>query len=81
MDITSDLAKIAAELELVAARIAAARKGAGDILGLDAEIESLCRRLEMAPRDEARQQLPTLQTLMVELDLLAVDLDVARGAA
>lgn len=81
MDLASDLSKIAAELDLVAARIAAARRGAGDLRGLEAEIGRLCRRLETAPLDDARAQLPALQTLMLELDMLAADLDAARGAA
>lgn len=81
MDLASDLSKIAAELDLVAGRIVAARRGAGDLRGLETEIERLCRRLETVPPAAARAQLPALQTLMLELDLLAADLDAARGAA
>lgn len=80
MTLESEIAKIAAELDRVAARVAAARRGAGDLTGLDAEVERLCRRLEAAPRPAARGQLPALQTMMLELDLLAADIEAARGA-
>jgi len=80
VDLASYLSRIAAELDLVAARVAAARRGGANLDGLDAEVERLCRQLETAPRELARRELPALQTLLVELDLLAADIGTARGA-
>lgn len=67
------------EIEGVAARLAAARLAEhGDLTGLETQVETLCRRLESAPRNDAREQLPALEKLLLDLDLLAIDLENVR---
>lgn len=79
MDFPASYSQFSAEIDGVAARLAEARIERGeDLTGLEAQVEDLCRRLEAAPRDDARTQLPALHKLLLDLDLLAIDLENAR---
>ena len=79
MDFPASYSQFSAEIDGVAARLAEARLDrCGDLGGLEAQVEDLCRRLEAAPRDDARMQLPALHKLLLDLDLLAIDLENAR---
>lgn len=72
MDVTPGFAQLSAEIDVIAARISAARAGRlTDFNGLQSEVAALCRRLEAVPREQARRHLPALRALLRELDLLA----------
>lgn len=79
MDFPASYSQFSAEIDGVASRLAEARLDrAEDLSGLEAQVEELCRRLEAAPRENARTQLPALEKLLLDLDLLAIDLENAR---
>ena len=82
MHFPASYSRFSAEIDEVAAQLAGARLDrAGDLSGLETKVEDLCRRLESAPRESARTQLPALQKLLLDLDLLAIDLENARQNA
>jgi hypothetical protein len=79
MDFPASYSQFSAEIDGIAARLASARLDcAQDLSGLEAQVDDLCRRLEAAPRANARMQLPALEKLLLDLDLLAIDLENAR---
>jgi hypothetical protein len=79
MDFPASYSQFSAEIDGVAARLAEARLDRSeDLNGLELQVENLCRRLEAAPRDDARTQLPALHKLLLDLDLLAIELENAR---
>ena len=74
--------QFSAEIDGVAARLAQARLDRSeDLVGIEAQVEVLCARLEAAPRVDARAQLPALQKLLLDLDLIAIELENARQNA
>lgn len=81
MDLPPGSDRFSDEIAAVAARVAAAREDRlSDLGGLDSEVAALCRRLEAAPHEPARRQLPALRALLRELDLLAAALENAGRA-
>ena len=79
MDFPASYSRFSTEIDGLAARLAQARLDrAEDLNGLELQVEDLCRRLEAAPQADARMQLPALQKLLLDLDLLAIDLENAR---
>lgn len=82
MHFPASYSRFSAEIDDVATQLAAARiDRTEDLSGLETKVEDLCRRLEGAPRENARTQLPALQKLLLDLDLLAIDLENARQNA
>ena len=81
MDLSPNPSRFSAEIEAIAARVAQAREGRPtDFAALESQLTDLCRRLEAAPRSQARPHVSALQTLLLEIDLLAIDLENARRA-
>ena len=79
MNFPASYSQFSAEIDGVATRLAKARLDRSDDLSdLETQVDELCRRLEAAPREDARMQIPSLQKLLLDLDLLAIDLENAR---
>jgi hypothetical protein len=78
MDFPASYSQFSAQIDGVAARLAEARLHCSeDLGGLETQVDELCQHLEAAPRGDARTQLPALQKLLLDLDLLAIDLENA----